>query len=261
MSREFEDKVALIVGAGSGIARSCALAFARRGARVVIAGTQADLGLETVRRIEQAAGSARFFRCNVSNSAEVDVLLQSITQIYGQLDFACNNAGTGGVPRLEESEDAWEQAIHINLTGVWLCMKHEIPLMLRSGGGVIVNMVSALLPLGFAGASAYAASKQGLIGLTRAAAVEYAHQGIRVNAVCPALREPLASLRSLLQPHTQLATELYTLETDVYPMQRTGTPEAVAEAVAWLCSDAAACTGHTHTLQVESSSLAREVVW
>jgi len=243
MSRPFEGKVALVTGASSGIGRACALAFAREGAQVVIGDVSVDGGKETAHLITEAKGEAIFFKSDVSKRANVEALIQTAVRTYGRLDYACNNAGIEGTQALtaDYPEEVWNRVLSTNLTGVWLCMKYEIPQMLKQGGGVIVNMSSILGTVGFANASAYVAAKHGLIGLTKTAAIEYATQGIRVNAVCPAfIYTPMLERGGM-----QEGSELYTAIASLHPVKRMGKPEEVAEAVTWLCSDAASfVTGH-----------------
>jgi NAD(P)-dependent dehydrogenase (short-subunit alcohol dehydrogenase family) len=236
-------KVAVVTGAGSGIGRACAVAFAAEGAQVVVADIAAKGGAETVRLIGAANGEAVFVQCDVSKSADVQELMAMTVKTYGRLDYACNNAGVGG-PALtsgDYTEADWRKVIDVNLTGAWLCMKYELPLMLKQGQGAIVNMASILGKVGFASAPAYVAAKHGLIGLTQTAALEYATQNIRVNVVCPGfIYTPL-----LEQAGMQAGTEMHKLISDRHPMKRMGTSEEVAGAVVWLCSDAATfVTGH-----------------
>ena len=243
MVNSFKGKVAVVTGAGSGIGRACAVAFAAEGAQVVVADIAANGGAETVRLIEAANGEAVFVQGDVSKSADVQELMATTVKTYGRLDYACNNAGVGG-PALtsgDYTEADWRKVIDVNLTGAWLCMKYELPLMLKQGGGAIVNMASILGKVGFASAPAYVAAKHGLIGLTQTAALEYATQNIRINAVCPGfIYTPL-----LEQAGMQAGSEMHKLISDLHPMKRMGTSEEVAGAVLWLCSDAAAfVTGH-----------------
>jgi NAD(P)-dependent dehydrogenase (short-subunit alcohol dehydrogenase family) len=243
MSGQFDSKVALVTGASLGIGRACALAFAREGAKVVIADVLIDAGEETVHLIKEAKGEAFFFKCDVSKSTDVEALVTTAVGTYGRLDYACNNAGIEGTQALtaDYPEEIWNRVIAINLKGVWLCTKYEIPQMLKQGGGAIVNMASILGMVGFANASAYVAAKHGVIGLTKTAAIEYATQGIRVNAVCPGfIYTPMLERAGMKE-----GTELYTMVANLHPLKRMGTPAEVAEVVIWLCSDAASfVTGH-----------------
>lgn len=239
MARPFTDKVALVTGAGSGIGRASALAFARDGARVIVADIDAGGGEETVQRITESGGEAQFMRVDVARADEVAHLVAAIVDTYGRLDYAHNNAGIEGVlvPFHEYPDANWERVLSVNLTGVFLCMKHEIRQMLRQGGGAIVNTASVA---GLRGRrlGAYTASKHGVVGLTTMAAVEYAKAGIRVNAVCPGvIRTPMAE-RAFFEP-AEDRTQAETFYGGLHPLGRLGTPEEVAAAVVWLCSDAA----------------------
>lgn len=240
---EFKDKVALVTGAGSGIGRACALMFAKAGAKLIVADIVVAGGEETVRLINTAGGEAVFTSCDVTKSEEVKSVMTTALKNYGRLDYACNNAGIGGPPMLtgEYKEEDWRAVIDVNLVGAWLCMKYELEIMQKQGGGVIVNMASILGKVGFATASAYVAAKHGLIGLTETAALEYATQNIRVNAVCPGfIYTPLLEKAGM-----KTGTDLHTQISNLHPMKRMGTSEEIANAVTWLCSDAASfITGH-----------------
>lgn len=242
MTKQFEGKVALVTGAGSGIGRASALAFAREGAKTVVADVVVEGGEETVRMIKEAGGEALFVKTDVSKAAEVEALIQKVVETYGRLDYAHNNAGIEGTmaPTADCTEENWDRTISINLKGVWLCMKYEIPQMLKQGGGAIVNTASVAGLVGFQGLPAYAASKGGVVQLTRVAALEYAKAGIRVNAVCPGvIRTPM--VERLLSGQPEAEAGFIAME----PVGRMGKPEEIAEAVVWLCSDAASfVTGH-----------------
>jgi NAD(P)-dependent dehydrogenase (short-subunit alcohol dehydrogenase family) len=232
----FEGKVALVTGAGSGIGRASALSFARCGARVVVSDVDADGGAETVRQIN---GEARFLKADVSDEQQVEALINGTLEAFGRLDYAHNNAGVGAPPAAlhETDQRSFERVLSVNLVGVWLCLKHEARVMLNNGGGAIVNTASLAGLIGFPMNVAYAASKHAVIGITRTAALEYAQAGIRVNAVCPAfVRTPMVDgLVAIGGPRMSLERLAH-----MQPMGRLGTPEEVAEAVTWLCSDAAA---------------------
>ncbi len=246
MPGPFNPKVALVTGAASGIGRATALAFAREGTNVIVSDVAAQGGEETVRLIKEAGGEATFVKCDVSQSEEVKALVTKAVGTYGRLDYDINNAGIEGTlaTTADYPEDVWNKVIAINLTGPYLCIKYAIPQMLKQGAGVIVNMASILGVVGFATAGAYTAAKHGLIGLTQVAALEYATQGIRVNAVCPGFIEtPMVMQRGLAAgSHPEAYQQIAAL----HPMKRLGKPEEIAAAVVWLCSEAASfVTGHT----------------
>ena len=242
MAGRLTGKVALVTGASSGIGRASALAFAREGAKVVVSDVNIDGGQETVRLIKGNGGEAIFVKTDVSQAAEVEALVQQTVAAYGRLDCAHNNAGVEGalVTTAEYTEEEWDRVLSINLKGAWLCLKYEIALMLSQRGGSIVNTASGLGLVGLAMYPAYVASKHGVIGLTKTAALEYAKSGIRVNAVCPGvIQTPM--IDRVLTRHPQLAELLTATE----PVGRLGKPEEIAEAAVWLCSDAASfVTGH-----------------
>ncbi len=227
-------KVAVVTGASSGIGRATALAFAREGAKVVVSDIDAERGNEVVQAIKDEGGEARFIPANVANADEVEALVRLTVEAFGRLDFACNNAGVGGAaaPTGEYDLDEWHKVININLNGVFYGMRYQIPEMLKQGGGVIVNMASILGQVAFPMSPAYVTAKHGVIGLTKNAAVEYAQQGVRVVAVCPAfIHTPMVDDGLPADVKQQLA--------QMHPMGRFGTPEEVADLVVWLCSDQA----------------------
>jgi NAD(P)-dependent dehydrogenase (short-subunit alcohol dehydrogenase family) len=250
MAGRVEGKVALVTGGASGIGRATALTFAREGAKLVIADLNEDGGRQTVHMVTEQGGDAIFVKTDVTQATAVEALISKAVETYGRLDCAHNNAGIsgagiGGDLRMltaEYPEERWHQVLAINLTGVWLCMKYEIPQMLTQGGGAIVNTASVAGLVGSVGLSAYVASKHGVVGLTKTAALEYAKQGTRVNCVCPGVTQTPMTDRALRDPALQA-------QITARPMGRVGTPEEVAEAVVWLCSDAASfVTGHTMTV-------------
>ena len=231
------DRVAIVTGGSSGIGRATALAFAHEGVRVVIADVSETEGEHVVKEIRQSGGEAFVVKTDVSQSAEVQHLVNKTVEVYGRLDYAVNNAGIGGTSALtaDYSEADWDRVIEVNLTGVWLCMKYEIPRLIDQGGGAIVNVSSILGLVGFANACAYTSSKHGLIGLTKVAAMEYAAKGLRINAVCPAfIATPMLERAGLTTDSTT-----YNAVAALHPIKRLGTPEEVAAMVVWLCSEAA----------------------
>jgi NAD(P)-dependent dehydrogenase (short-subunit alcohol dehydrogenase family) len=233
-------KVALVTGAGSGIGRAAALRMARGAAKVVVADINQDGGRETVDAIEQAGGDAIFVRADVTSSADVAGLVRAAVQAYGRLDCAVNNAGIGGTDQdgrrystHECPEALWGRIIGVNLTGVFLCLQHEIAQMLRQGGGSIVNLASIAGLVGGFG-TPYVASKHGVVGMTRNVALEYARQGIRVNAVCPGVVET-----PMVERAFSAVPDLAARYQETEPIGRFAAPGEIAEAIAWLCSDAA----------------------
>ena len=245
MNKLFNGEVALITGASSGIGRATALAFAAEGARVVVASRRSEESLETVRLIQAAGGDAMFVKTDVSQAAEAEAMVAATVQRYGALHFAFNNAGIEGtpfVPLVSYAESTWDDVIGINLKGVFLSMKYELPHIVQSKGA-IVNMASVAGLSGGRLGAAYYASKHGVVGLTKAAAMEYADKGVRINAVAPAvIHTPLAERAGLAMGDPQTAARVLAM----HPMGRIGQPEEVAQAVLWLCSKGASfTTGHT----------------
>jgi NAD(P)-dependent dehydrogenase (short-subunit alcohol dehydrogenase family) len=253
MNQTMEGKVAVVTGAAAGIGRAAAVAFAMQGARVAVSDLNDAGGDETVRMIEAAGGGAIYVRGDVSRPPEVKAMITRVIDAYGRLDYAFNNAGIEGqtAATAECSEENWDRVIGTNLKGVWLCMKEEIPQMLRQGGGAIVNCASVAGLVGFAGIPAYTASKHGILGLTKSAALEYTTQGVRINAVCPGVIQT-AMIERFTGGSSEAAAQLIAQE----PMGRMGTPEEVADAVIWLCSGGASfVTGHS--LVVDGGFVAR----
>jgi NAD(P)-dependent dehydrogenase (short-subunit alcohol dehydrogenase family) len=230
-----QGKIALVTGASSGIGRAIALVFAREGAKVVVSDMNEDGGRETVRLVAQQGGEALFFKANVAEPAEMAALVQESINRYGSLHIACNNAGVGGetVPTANYSIEEWNRVLSINLSGVFYGMKAQIPAMLNSGGGAIINIASILGAVGFATAAAYTAAKHGVVGLTQTSAIEYSSRGIRVNSVGPGfIHTPMISK---FESDKALQEQLVA----AHPIGRLGRPEEVAELVAWLASDRA----------------------
>lgn len=234
--KRFEGKVALVTGGGSGIGRATSLAFANEGATVVIDDINAEGGEETLRLIKSAGGEAIFVKADVSKSAEVEAMVQKAIETYGRIDCAFNNAGVGEpLKRVHKtSEDNWDRVMATNLKGVYLCMKYELPHMAKQGKGVIVNTASLAGLKGLAGQAAYVASKHGVVGLTKSAAIEYAPLGVRINCICPGVIDtPLIAPNMKDRPHVQKGY------IDMEPIGRLGRPEEISSAVLWLCSDEA----------------------
>jgi NAD(P)-dependent dehydrogenase (short-subunit alcohol dehydrogenase family) len=243
--RTFADKVAIVTGATSGIGRAAALAFAREGANVVVAGRREAEGADTVQQIQGAGGEATFVRADVSNEADVAALVAAACALYGRLDLAFNNAGIGegtDGSTHEKSIDVYDKVMNTNVRGMFLCLKHEISAMLKVGAGAIVNNSSVSGLVGFPGAAVYVASKHAVLGLTKSAALEYASLGIRINAVAPGGTETPLLDRITGGSETDKRRQFI----GFHPMGRIGTPEEIAEAVLWLCSDKSSfTTGHT----------------
>ncbi|MBA7562106.1 2,5-dichloro-2,5-cyclohexadiene-1,4-diol dehydrogenase [subsurface metagenome] len=245
-----EGKVALVTGGGSGMGRACALAFGKRSVNVVVADMAVENGQETVRLIQEAKGNAIFVKADVSKANEVEALVNTATKTYNRLDYAFNNAGIISWGTTTDcTEEEWDRVMDVNLKGVWLCMKYELIYMLMHGGGAIVNNASMEGIHSQPRRPIYCASKYGVVGLTKAAALAHARAGIRINAVCPGptltaqteptWRDPRGESRAISR----------------VPLGRVGTPEDISEAVVWLCSDAASyITGHT--LVVDGGSIA-----
>jgi NAD(P)-dependent dehydrogenase (short-subunit alcohol dehydrogenase family) len=233
-----QDKVALVTGGGSGIGRAAALAFADAGAKVVVSGRREKEAFETVAQIKKNGGQATFIKVDVSNEADVVRLIDQTVSTYGRLDAAFNNAGIEGEVGKQTHEQSvanYRAVMDTNVLGVLLAMKHEIAAMSKNGGGAIVNNASVGGLVGFPGASTYVASKHAVLGLTKTAALEYAKQGIRVNAVSPGGIETPMLNRFTGGPGTDFFNQL----AGMHPIGRLGRPEEIAEAVLWLCSEKA----------------------
>lgn len=238
MAGQFDGKVALVTGAGSGIGRASAIAFAREGARVAVLDIAGDNAQETVQQIEAAGGQAFAATVDVSQGDQVRAAIERTVQTYGRLDCAHNNAGVLGPRALTADfpEEDWDRIMSVDLKGIWHCLRFEIPQMLSQGSGAIVNTSSSAGLAGLRGFPAYTAAKHGVTGLTKTAALDYVRQGIRVNAVCPGfIKTPMVQGVPPDEEHPD----------PTVPAGRLGKPSEVAEAVLWLCSDAASyVTGH-----------------
>jgi NAD(P)-dependent dehydrogenase (short-subunit alcohol dehydrogenase family) len=253
MPKRLDNKVALITGGSSGIGQAAAFLFAAEGANVVIADINVDGGERTVQSIRDNGGKAHFVRANVSKAADVEAMVNKVVELHGRLDCAYNNAGILGeiVPLIDQDEAIWDETIDTNLKGAWLCMKHEIPHMLKQGSGAIVNTTATAAIKGSPNRCAYAASKAGIVSISKSAAMEYAEYGLRINVICP------SHTRShMLEQFFELKPELEASFIAQAPMGRIAAPEEVAEGALWLCSDAASfVTGHV--LAMDGGFLAR----
>lgn len=234
MAGQLEDKVGLVTGSASGIGMATALAFAKDGAKVLVADVDIEGGQQTVRKIREAGGEAIFVMADVTKTLDIEAMVRKAVDMYGRLDCAFNNAGIVRMgSTVDCTEEDWDLTISINLKGIWLCMKYEIPQMLKQGRGAIVNMSSMSGLIASPGYVAYIGSKHGVIGLTKAAALEYAQAGIRVNAVCPGIT--VTPFTKPIWSNQEVADSMLRQ----HPVRRFGKPEEIAEAVVWLCSDAA----------------------
>jgi NAD(P)-dependent dehydrogenase (short-subunit alcohol dehydrogenase family) len=241
--KEFQGKVAIVTGGTSGIGRAAAVAYAKEGARVVVAGRRAAEGEETVRLLRAQGGEGFFVATDVSKAAQVKELVERTMQKYGRLDFAFNNAGIeqDPTPLLEQTEETYDRVMDINVKGVWLSMKYEIPAMLKTGGGAIVNTSSGLGVIAMPGIEIYVASKHAVIGLTKSAALEFGKQGIRVNAILPAVIET-DMIRRFAGDKPEILAQL----TALHPIGRIGKSEEIADAAIWLSSSKSSfVTGHS----------------
>ena len=253
MAGRLDGKVVLITGAASGIGRATALVAAREGAKLILADVASEGGEETARKATASGTQAAFVRCDVTQQAEVDAMVKRAVDAYGRLDGAFNNAGIEGAlaPTADYPEEAFERVIQVNLIGVWRCLRAEIPAMLKHGKGAIVNTASVAGLVGARSFSAYDASKHAVVGLTKSCALDYAKQGIRVNAVCPGvIQTPMVDRLAGVLPRAIEALAA------VEPVGRVGTAEEVAESVVWLLSDAASFVTGT-TLAVDGGMTAQ----
>jgi NAD(P)-dependent dehydrogenase (short-subunit alcohol dehydrogenase family) len=246
MAGLLENKVVLVTGGGSGIGRATSLLLAKQGAKVMIADYVPESAERTVKLIKDTGGNANCIAADVSIPKQVEAMVAKTVEVYGRLDGAFNNAGIEGkmADTVEYPEEIFDRIMAINLKGVWLCMRAEIPQMLKTGGGAIVNTASGAGLVGVPMLSAYNASKHGVVGLTKTAALEYAQKNIRVNCVCPGLINTPMVARMIdsggMNEQDSVAAE---------PVRRMGRPEEIGEGVAWLLSDAASfVTGHSMSI-------------
>lgn len=232
MLLNMKGKVAIVTGGSSGIGKACAIEFAKAGVKVVVAARRETESKETIRQIEAVGSEGIFVKTDVTIAAEIERLVNKTLEIYHRLDYAFNNAGFGKVVSLlERSESQWDAETDVNIKAVWLCMKYQIPAMLKTQGGAIVNMASMFGEISIPQISSYSAAKAGVLGLTKSAALEFAPQGIRINAICPGFIDT-----DILN---NLPKEFLEQIVEQIPFKRLGKPEEIANAVVWLCSDGA----------------------
>jgi len=247
-----ENKIALVTGAGSGIGRASTLRLAAEGAMIAVSDVNVPHGEETARQIQAMGGQAFFMKCDVARPNEVEAFVEATVQRFGGLDVAVNNAGVGGALMNTETLDeaTWDFVMNVNLKGVWLCMKYEIPQMVKRGGGAIVNIASIAGLLGFRGNAVYSASKHGVIGLTKSTALEVARQGIRVNAICPGFTET-AMVTTMIDEVPRMKDGVMNSS----PMRRLGRVEEIADAVLYMASDMSSFV-NGHALAIDGGTVA-----
>jgi NAD(P)-dependent dehydrogenase (short-subunit alcohol dehydrogenase family) len=246
-------KVAIVTGGNSGIGRATAIALAREGAKVTVAARRASEGEETVRLVKEAGSDAIFVKTDVAIENDVKSLVEKTVDTYGKLDYAVNNAGIGEkmTPLVEQTSEKFDQIMNTNVRGVWLSMKYEIPMMIKNGGGAIVNTSSGAGLVGFPQMPVYIASKHAVLGLTKSAALEYAKSGIRINAIAPGGVETDMLMQTVGDDHQFLETFR-----SMHPIGRIGRPEEIANTIVWLLSDKASFV-LGHTLLVDGGIVSR----
>ena len=250
----FEDqKVAIVTGGSSGIGRATAIALAKQGAKIAVAARRTEAGEETVRLVKEAGGEGIFVKTDVANEDDVKSLVEKTVKQYNRLDYAFNNAGIEEkmTPLVDQTSDVFDQIMNVNVKGVWLCMKYEIPQMIRTGGGAIVNTSSVAGVIGNPQMPIYSASKHAVLGLTKSAALEYAKSGIRINAVAPGGVETDFAKRVVGD-----IQQVLEISKSIHPIGRIGDPKEIANAVVWLLSDKASFV-LGHTLLVDGGIISR----
>lgn len=238
MNLGLKNKVVIVTGAAAGLGKVSAMAFACEGAKVIVADIDSDGGQKTVQSIKENGGEAVFVKTDVTKESDVKAMVEKAVETYGRLDCAHNNAGLeeARTPLTECTEDQWDRILNVNLKSVFLCMKYEIPHMVKGGGGAIVNMSSSVGLKGSPQLPSYCAAKHGVNGITKSAALEYAKAGVRINSVCPGGMRGTPMYNRI----TGATPDIAALVAQVVPLGRDAEPEEVADAVLWLCSDRAA---------------------